>query len=196
MVFIGTEHNGLGHAVCAFQVLRYLVRYLSDAVFNDDVVIIVGIIIDAVLYKIAVNISLVFERPPFVADIGSDIDHLKGGKEAVLNALPKAIRIYRFAEIEDARLVSRFLRRGCHTDLNGSAEVFQNFSPGTVVLGAASVALVHNNHIKKLRLKEFPVILLPFFPNQLLIERKIYFIGQMPAMRFYILLIINLVDCA
>lgn len=48
------------------QVLRYFMCNFSDSVFYDDVVIIVGIIIDAVFYKIAVYISLSFDGSPFV----------------------------------------------------------------------------------------------------------------------------------
>ena len=70
------------------QVLRYFMCNFSDSVFYDDVVIIVGIIIDAVFYKIAVYISLSFDGSPFVTDICSDIDNLKWSKESVFNALP------------------------------------------------------------------------------------------------------------
>ena len=62
--------------------------YFPDAVFYNDIVIVIRIIIDAVFYKIAVYVSLSFDWSPFVTDICSDIDNLKWGKESVFNALP------------------------------------------------------------------------------------------------------------
>ena len=101
MVFIGTEHNGLSHTVCTFQILSYLMCYFPDAVFYDDIVIIVGIVIDTVFYQITVDVSLPPDRSPFITYIGGNVHYLKGSEKTIFNAFLKAVCVDRFTEITD-----------------------------------------------------------------------------------------------
>ena len=78
MIFISTKDNGLRHRVSGFQITAHLVGHLSDAVFYDDVVIVVGIVVDTVFYHVAVDVALSLGGSPFVTDIRCDIDHLEG----------------------------------------------------------------------------------------------------------------------
>ena len=87
MVFGSTEHNGLLHPVCAFQILRNLPCNLINAVLENDGVIVIPVVVNAVFNDIAENIGLPPVWSPAVSDVGCDIDDLKRGKEAVLNAL-------------------------------------------------------------------------------------------------------------
>lgn len=56
-----------------------------DTAFNDDIVIIVGIIVDSVFYLVAVIIKLSFQRSPAVADVCRDADDLERCEESVLD---------------------------------------------------------------------------------------------------------------
>ena len=59
---------------------------LSDSVFNDNVVIIVRVIIDAVFYEIAVYVSLSYSRSPFIANVSCYVYDLERRKESIFNA--------------------------------------------------------------------------------------------------------------
>ena len=52
--------------------------HLSDTVFYDDIVIVVGIVVDTVFYHVAVDVALSFGGSPLVTDIRCDIDYLEG----------------------------------------------------------------------------------------------------------------------
>ena len=102
MIFIGTKYNGLRHTVCAFQILSYFMCYFTYAVFNDYVIIVVGVVIDAVFYQIAVNITLSFDGPPFIAYIGGNVNHFEWSQKTVLDTLFHTVCVDRFTEIADA----------------------------------------------------------------------------------------------
>ena len=87
MVFGSTEHDGFLHSVGAFQILRDFSGNLINAVLENDGVIIVPVVVNSVFNDIAENIGLPLVWSPAVSDVGCDIDDLKRGKEAVLNAL-------------------------------------------------------------------------------------------------------------
>ena len=77
--FVGTEDDGLAHPVGLLEVLRYFVCHFVDAVFDDEVVVVVGVVVYAVFDDVAKDIALAFGGSPSVADIGHDVDDLKGG---------------------------------------------------------------------------------------------------------------------
>ena len=58
MVFVGTKHNGFIHPTRLFQIGCDFVGHFTDAVFDDDVVIVVGIVIDAIFYEVTKNVTL------------------------------------------------------------------------------------------------------------------------------------------
>ena len=115
MVFIGTKHDGLGHRVSGTQIAAHLMGHLTDAVFDDDTVIVIGVVIDAVFYLVAIDVALSFGRAPLVANISGNVDDLERCQETIVNTLFKAVFIEWFAKVGDVRLVAGLLGRGCHT---------------------------------------------------------------------------------
>ena len=75
------------HSVGAFQIFRNFPCNLSNAVLENDGVIVIPVVVNAVFNDIAENIGLPLVWSPAVSDVGCDIDDLKRGKEAILNAL-------------------------------------------------------------------------------------------------------------
>lgn len=108
MSLISTEHNGFSHAVCAFQIIGYFLRNFPNAVFNNNVIVVVAIVIDAVFYLVAVYILLSLCRSPLIANVGCDVDNLERSKETVLNSVFKAVCIYRLTKVANTRLVLGF----------------------------------------------------------------------------------------
>ena len=87
MVFGSAEHDGFLHSVGAFQIFRDLSGDLINTVLENDGVIIIPVVVNSVFNDIAKNIGLSLVWSPAVSDVGCNIDDLKRGKEAVLNAL-------------------------------------------------------------------------------------------------------------
>ncbi len=192
MILVGTEDNGLVHPVCLAKVLRYLVRYLANAVLYDNVVIIVRIVIFSVFDKLTVNIALPLQGSPAVAYVGGDIDNLIGCQEAIVDTLLEAIAVERFAKIGDVRLVAGFLGSSRHTNLYGIAEILQNLAPVAIVLGTTSMALIHYHHIKEFGFEELLVVLGALLPYQLLVEGEVNLVGCVGVL--LVLLITDLMD--
>ena len=65
----GAKHNGLRHTVSAFQILGDFFRNLPDAVFQDDVIVIIAVVVNAVGNFIAKYVQLTFAGPPAVRNI-------------------------------------------------------------------------------------------------------------------------------
>ena len=87
MVFGRTENNSFLHPVGTFQVLCDFPCNLVNTVLENNIVVVVPVIVNAVFNHITVNISLSVVRSPSVSNVGRDIDDLERSKEAVLNAL-------------------------------------------------------------------------------------------------------------
>ena len=87
MILVGTEDDGLVHPACLLQVGSNLVCHLTDAVFDDDIVVVIGIIVDAVFDDIPVNITLSFSWSPTITDIGLDVDDFVWSQKTILNSL-------------------------------------------------------------------------------------------------------------
>ena len=101
VIFIGTEYYGLSHAICTFQIVGYLLRNFPYAVFYNNVIIIVAVVIDTVFYLVAVDVLLSLCRSPFITDVRSDVDYLERSKETVFYAIFEAISIDRLSKITD-----------------------------------------------------------------------------------------------
>ena len=154
MSFISTEHYGLSHAVCTFQIVCYFLRNFPYAVFYDNVIVVITIIIDAVFYFIAEYIFLSLCWSPLVTDVRCDVDYLKRSKETVLNTIFKTVCIDRLTKITDTRLVLCFFRRGSHTNMGSRRKVFQDVSPIAIILCTSSMTLVNNNKVKVIGIRE------------------------------------------
>ena len=130
---------------------------------------------------------MTFARAPFVINIRLYAYDLERGKETVVDAFFQAVLINRLAKIIDIGYVRSFLRRCGHTDLRGRGEVFQHFTPTALFFCAAAMALIHDNEIKKILIKELLIVRKRFFvrlffgrlvPDKLLIEGEIYLMGR------------------
>ena len=192
MGFVGTEHDSFLHPVSLLEIFGNFLSYLANTIFYNDVVIVIGIVVDAVFYQLTVNVSLTFNWSPAVTNICLYVDNLERSQEAIVNTLFQTICIKRLTEVSDVRLILRFLWCGCHTKLNSSLEIFKYFSPAAIIFCTSSVTLVNNYHIEKLRLKKLFVVLFSVIANKLLIEREIHLMGC----RFgtLIFLVVNLMN--
>ena len=74
-----------------------------------------------------------------------------GREEAIVNALLEAVGVNWVAEIEVGVLVVLAQRRGGHAELVGRFKVFENLAPVGIFLGAAAMALVHDDEIEEVR---------------------------------------------
>ena len=101
MFLRGAEHDGLGHAVRALQVLGDFTGDLAMAVLQDDVVVVIRVVVDSVLDDIPEDVLLPKIRTPTVADVGLDVDDTERCEEAVVNAVSQTVCLKWFAEIVD-----------------------------------------------------------------------------------------------
>ena len=101
MVFVGTEDYGLVHTASQFQISRDFMCHFAYTVFQNHIVVVIGIVVDAVFNLVAEDIFLTFQRAPTVADIGFDIDDFEGSEKTVVDALLKTIGVEGFSEIVD-----------------------------------------------------------------------------------------------
>ena len=166
--------------------------HLADTILDNDVVIVVGIIIDTVFYFIAENVKLTFSGAPLIADIRGDIDDLEGSQESIIDTFFQTIGIKRLTKVSDVRLVTGFLGCGRHSQLNGIAEILQNLAPVAIVLSTTTMALIDNHHIEEFGLEQLFIIFGALFANQLLIKGEIHLMGGIWV--FLILLVVYLVD--
>ena len=177
MSFISTEHYGLSHAICTFQIVGYLLRNFPYTVFYNNVIIIVAVVINAVFYLVAVNILLSLCRSPLIANVGCDVYNLERSKETVLNSVFKTVCIYRLTKIANTWLVLCFFWCCCHTYMSSRRKVFQNVSPVAIILCATSMTLINDNKVKIVWIrKQLLIVFGIILSNQLLIECKEYLI--------------------
>ena len=113
-----------------------------------------------------------------------DLDHLVRGQEAVLDALPQRVGVNRRPKIMDVGNVLGFFGRGGESDLGSAREVVEDILPCRVVSGAATMALVNDDQVKKAG-REFPVDLLALLrPRDGLIKPQIDLVGGVDATLF------------
>ena len=99
MFFICTEDDSFLHSACLLEIVGYFFRYLTNAVFYDDIVVVIGIVVYAVFYKLTVDVCLTFEWSPTVTYVCLDIKDLEGSEEAIVYALLEAVGIERLFEV-------------------------------------------------------------------------------------------------
>ena len=87
MIFGSTEHDGFLHSVGVFQIFSDLPCNLVNTVLENDAVVVVPVVVDAVFNLVAIDVGLTFVRSPSVTDVGRDVDNLERSKEAVFDAL-------------------------------------------------------------------------------------------------------------
>ena len=82
-------------------------------------------------------------------EIGNDAVDAVRSQEAIVDALPQAVRVERIAEVLVRVPVVLAKRRGGHAQLVGGLVVIQNFTPTAFVAGTAAVALVDDDQVKE-----------------------------------------------
>ena len=98
-----------------------------------------------------------------------------------INTLPQGVRVNRLAEVICIGNVFRFLRSGREADLCRAGKVIEDFAPRRIRSGAASMALINDDQIKKAR-RELTIKLLPFLRSRdRLIKPKVDFKGGVYA---------------
>src|SRR5204862_8123247 len=81
----------------------------------------------------------------------ADADDFVRSEKTVGDPLPQRIGVKGFAEVFDVGNLLRFLGSGREADLRRGREVFQHFAPRGIIGRAATVTLVHNNEVEKVR---------------------------------------------
>ncbi len=105
--------------------------------------------IDALGHLAAQPVELAGRRFPAVGIGGEDdTSNPVGREEAVLDPLAERVPVDGVAEVLVA--VHVVAARGCgQTKLDGTGEVIENCPPGRVLLGAATMALVHDDQVEE-----------------------------------------------
>ena len=106
---------------------------------------------------------------------------LYGARKPSCDALLERVGVNRLAEIMNVGDVFGFLGRGREADLGSGGEIFENLSPGGILGGAAAVALVDDDQVKKAG-RELPEELLALLrPGDGLVEAQIDLVGGVDA---------------
>src|SRR5262249_22978872 len=77
------------------------------------------------------------------------LDDLVRGQETVADALLERIGVHGRAKVVDVGNVGGFSGRGGHAHLGCRNKKGKKFPPGGILSGAAAVALIHHDQIKK-----------------------------------------------
>ena len=90
MVDVIAEDDGLGESVCSFEEFSNLLGDELGTPFEDEVAVVVGEVVLAVLNELVVLVRLAFFwSPTFQVCIDTDTDDFVGREEAVGDSLPK-----------------------------------------------------------------------------------------------------------
>ncbi len=150
VLLVGAEDDGLGEAVSCLEIVGEVVGHgLGAGLERDDALEVAGGVL-----PVGYLAAKVVELPGVGAvalyvHIDDDAAHLIGREEAVLNALFETVGIDGIAEILVGVAVILAQRRGGHAELYRAREVFQDLAPGTSVIGAAPVRLIHDNEVEE-----------------------------------------------
>jgi hypothetical protein len=95
--------------------------------------------------------QVVVRRVDVLVQGGGDLLHLERRQEAVVDPLPERVHVHRLAEVRVRVHVVSSPGRGGEAQLHGGGEVLQDAAPRALVVGAAAVALVHDDEVEELR---------------------------------------------
>ena len=110
-----------------------------------EILLRVGLLLVNVALHIVVGVKLV------VVNVASGNLHPIGGQETVFDALFQGVRIDRVAKIAVGVHVHIPSRGGRHSQLHGRLVILQQLPPLTLIVGSASVTLVNDDKIEKIR---------------------------------------------
>src|SRR5437867_953805 len=143
---VHAKDNGLCEAVGLFQEIGEVLRDGFSPFEQGDFPLEIRRAIDSIrdATTVAVQVFRAWTPARCVPLRHNPMDAV-GRQEAIVNALPEAVSVNRVAEIDIGVAVFVAQRRGRHAELIGGLEVFQDFAPVGIFLGAAAVAFVHDN---------------------------------------------------
>ncbi len=152
---VHAKDDGLGEAIGFFEEIGEVASDGLRAGAQSDEALEIGGAIFLVGDGAAIAVEVILARPPAGrVPLGDDAMDAVRREEAVVNALAQAVGINRVAEVEVGIAVLIAQGSGGHAQLIGRLEIFEDFAPVRVFLGAAAMALVHDNEIEEIR-REF-----------------------------------------
>ena len=154
VINVFAKDDGLGAAIRRLQVFGDALCDHAVTVFQHEAAIHVAGVVDAIFDDIAMLVGHARRRPP-AEGVAIDVhaDHFVRCEVAVLDALAKAVGVDRFTEIFDVGNFARLFRRSGEADLRRGREVGEDFTPGGIFVGAATVAFVNDDEIEEVRRK-------------------------------------------
>ena len=155
--------------------------------FQHKIFIKISCIVNAIINYFAVVIQLSFVRDKaFNITVKENTNYTIWGKESIVNALLERICINWLAEIVNVRNRICFLWCSRQANLCSSSEIFEHFTPLTICLCAATMALVYNNKIEEAWTELLKQTIRVFvFAGKPLVERKVYFVGSIKVLLCY-----------
>ena len=163
MVDVFTKYDGFVEAVGFLQKFRDFRGHQPGSLIQHQLFVKILLVVDTVFDFIAVFVEHAFFRTPAgQVLIQIDANHFVGRQKSVVDPLAQGIGVDRLAKIIDVGDIFGFFRGCGQADLRRPAEVFENLPPVGVFGGAAAMALVHDNQVKKIRGKLFIDVLFFF----------------------------------
>ena len=178
MINVFAEDDGLVEAVGLFEIFGDAAGYGAGAFVDDEEL--VHVAVDEVLLGQLVAVAVDFALGGGVAFFvlfKADANDLVGSEEAVLNALFEGVGVDGFAEVVDVGGVGGFFGGGGEADLDGAAEIFENFAPGGIGAGAATVAFVDDDEVEEVGRELFVDVAFFFGAGDALVKRQVDFVG-------------------
>ena len=149
MIDIFAKDDSLGIAAGCLQKFRDLLGNKGSTLFENQSPIIVADIIFTVFDNLPVFIGLPVKGTPANIPIKSYSNDLVRRKVTIGNSLAQRVNINGLAEVFDVGNILGFLGRSGKAYLSGTGEVFENFTPCSIISGTSPVTLIDNNQIEK-----------------------------------------------
>ncbi len=135
--------DGFVEAVGLFEKLGDLQGNQPGAGFQNQGLVKILLVVDAVLYFIAVLVKHAFVRPPAgQVFVYVDAHDFIGNQKSVVDSLPQAVGINGVAKIVDIGDFFGLLGGGGETDLGGGCDVFKDFMPGRIGVSGAPMTFI------------------------------------------------------
>ncbi|MNF66855.1 hypothetical protein D3C84_486540 [compost metagenome] len=178
VVDVVAEDDGFLEWIGGFDELGDLLRDQLGARLDDQGAVHVLEVVDAVFDQLAILIEHAFGWPPALqVFIEVDTHYFVGGEKAVFDALLQGVAVNRLTEVSDAGYFFGFLWCGGKADMGGAGEVFEDFTPGGILGGAATVAFVDHDQVEEVAGELLVDVHLFISAGDGLIERQVDLVG-------------------
>lgn len=178
MVNVVAEDDGFLKRIGGLEEFGNLLRHQLGPRLDNQGAVHVLEVVDAVFDQLAILIEHAFGWPPALqVFIEVDTHHFVGGEKAVFDALLQGVAVNRLTEVSDAGYFFGFLWCGGKADMGGAGEVFEDFTPGGILGGAAAVAFVDHDQVEEVAGELLVDVHLFFGTGDGLIERQVDFVG-------------------